>query len=102
MEGDIVLQKHELERLGILHMVLAKKMSQKKASRMMDISFRQTKRLIKRIKRHGDQSIVHASRGKPSGRVRSCNNTFAMVGRCVIASPDPESGCDPIQPLKQR
>lgn len=68
MEGDIVLKKHELERLGILHMVLAKKMSQKKASRMVNISFRQTKRLIKRIKRHGDQSIVHASRGKPSLR----------------------------------
>jgi len=63
MEGDIVLKKHELERLGILQMVLAKKMSQKKASRMMDISFRQTKRLIKKIKSYGDQSIAHASRG---------------------------------------
>ena len=65
MEGDIVLKKHELERLGILHMVLAKKMSQKEASRMMGISFRQTKRLVKRIKRYGDKSIVHASRSLP-------------------------------------
>jgi hypothetical protein len=29
MEGDIVLKKHELERLGILHMVLAKNESKR-------------------------------------------------------------------------
>lgn len=68
MERDIVLKKHELERLRILHMVLAKKMSQIGASRIMELSYRQTKRIVKRIKLHGDKAIAHANRGKPSLR----------------------------------
>jgi len=66
MEGDIVLRKHELERLRILHMVLDQKMSQKAASNILGISYRQTKRLVKRIKTRGDSAITHANRGKPS------------------------------------
>jgi len=68
MEKDIVLKKYELERLRILHMILAQKMSQIGASEIMEISYRQTKRLVKRIKSYGDKSIAHANRGKPSTR----------------------------------
>jgi len=73
MEKDkgIMLKKDELEKLRILHMVLDKKINQRAASRMMGISYRQTKRLVKRIKSHGDQSIAHANRGKPSLRTIS-------------------------------
>ena len=71
MKGDIVLRKHELERLRILHMVLDRKMSQKAASSILGISYRQTKRLVKRIKTRGDSAITHANRGKPSPKKMS-------------------------------
>lgn len=68
MERDIVLKKYELERLRILHMVLDEKMTQVEAARLMEISYRHTKRLVKRIKTHGDKAIAHANRGKRSLR----------------------------------
>ncbi len=75
MERDIVLKKSELDRLRVLHMVLDRKMTQVAAARMMGISVRHTKRLVKRIKTHGDQSIAHANRGKPSPRFESAKRT---------------------------
>ena len=66
MERDIVLKKKELERLRVLHMVLAQKITQVAAARIMGISNRHTGRLVKRIKAHGDKSIANANRGKPA------------------------------------
>ena len=67
MRQDIVtMSKKELNRLSIIHKTMEKRLTQVKAAEMLDLSDRQIRRIIERIKKGGDQAIVHGNRGKPS------------------------------------
>jgi transposase len=48
--------------------VLERKLSQKDAAQLMEVSYRQIKRIISKVKKHGDSQVVHQNRGKPSNR----------------------------------
>jgi len=62
------MSKKELDRIGILKKVIDREWTQKKASEVLKISLRQTKRLCKRYKSEGAEGLMHQSRGKPSNR----------------------------------
>jgi hypothetical protein len=64
--GIIIMKQEELRRLHIIRQVLDKKIKQTEASDKLNLSYRQTKRIAKRIKEYGDRGIVHKSRGQPS------------------------------------
>ncbi len=64
--GIITMKQEELKRLYIVRQVLDKKLKQVEAADKLALSYRQTKRITKRIKEEGDKGIVHKSRGKPS------------------------------------
>lgn len=64
--GIIVMRQEELKRLHIVRQVLDKKLRQKEAADKLHLSYRQTKRITKRIREEGDKGIVHKSRGQPS------------------------------------
>lgn len=66
-EGGIITMKQgELKRLYIIRQVLDKKLRQTEAADKLALSYRQTKRITKRVKEEGDKGIVHRSRGKSS------------------------------------
>jgi hypothetical protein len=68
MGGHIIMSQKELHRINILQKVINKKMKQTKASNLLHLSFRQTNRLVNKIRKHGIASIAHGNRGKISKR----------------------------------
>lgn len=58
----------ELERIKVLSQVRDRKLSQILASKILGISDRQIRKLLKKIELHGDKSILSKKRGKPSNR----------------------------------
>ena len=73
MEGLIIMSKKELKRLKYLHLVQGKGIILKDASSLMNVSYRQAKRIIKKVRGEGDSAIIHKSRGKPSNSKLSDN-----------------------------
>jgi len=67
-EDIIIMSQKELKRLHIIHKLLDKKLKQIEAKDLLDLSTRQIRRLIKRVKEEGDRGIIHRLRGKPSHR----------------------------------
>jgi hypothetical protein len=66
--GIIIMRQKALTRLHIVRQVLDKKLKQIEAADKLNLSYRQTKRITKRVKKEGDCGIIHRSRGKPSNR----------------------------------
>ncbi len=62
----ITMSREEAKRLHIIHQALNKKISQTEAASLIDLSDRQIRRMIKRIRKEGDEGICHRSRGKTS------------------------------------
>lgn len=66
-EKDIItMSRREAKRLHIIHQALDKKITQGEAAELIDVSDRQIRRLIRRIREEGDEGICHRSRGKAS------------------------------------
>jgi hypothetical protein len=69
---DIIMAStEELKRLHIIKMLFEKKIGQKEAAGLLDLSTRQVRRIVTRIKLEGNKAIVHKLRGKPSNRKKS-------------------------------
>lgn len=69
MRKDIIgMSKRELKRLELIHKILGKRIKQKDAAKILLLSVRQVKRIVKKVKVHGDIAIVHGNRGKLSKR----------------------------------
>ncbi len=64
----ITMSRREAKRLHIIHQALDKKITQGEAAELIDVSDRQIRRLIRRIRKEGDEGICHRSRGKASNR----------------------------------
>lgn len=62
------MRSRELRRLKIIHEVMDKKITQEKAGEVEGLSERQIRRIIKRVRKEGDEGIVHKSRGRESNR----------------------------------
>lgn len=68
MEGHLAMSKKERQRLLVLSRVRDQSMTLKQAAKVLDMSYRQTRRNYKRFVDEGDAGLVHKSRGKTSGR----------------------------------
>jgi transposase len=62
----ITMSRKEASRLHIIHQALDERITQAEAASLMGLSDRQIRRMIKRIRKAGDEGICHQSRGKPS------------------------------------
>lgn len=69
MEGVISMSKKEVERITVMNNLLEKRIKQKHAARMLDISVRQVRRILKRYKKEGSEGLPHKSRGKEGNRM---------------------------------
>lgn len=67
-KDTIIMSSEELRRLSIINKAIDKLITQKKAAELIGLSYRQMKRLIKRVKREGDKGIIHRLRGKRGNR----------------------------------
>lgn len=62
------MSRRETKRLHIIHQALDKRITQKKAAELVNVSSRQLRRMLKRVRKEGDDGISHRSRGKTSNR----------------------------------
>ena len=67
MEQSIItMTNKEAERLTIINNLIAKKINGTDASKQLNLSVRQTKRLKAEVIKNGTQGIIHKLRGKVS------------------------------------
>jgi len=67
-EDIIMMTQGELKKLHIVKKAIDKAITQADAARIVEITTRQVRRIIKRIRLQGDKGIIHKSRGRPSNR----------------------------------
>lgn len=64
----VMLKSEELKRLHIVRKIEEKRIKQVEAAKLLSLSDRQIRRIVKRVREEGDKGIIHKLRGKPSGR----------------------------------
>jgi len=62
----ITMSRRESKRLHLIHQVLDLKITQVAAAKVLGVSDRQLRRMIKRVRAEGDEGICHRSRGRAS------------------------------------
>ena len=68
MKGIISMSMKETSRIAILEKLMKKEIKQKHGAKMLNLSVRQVRRLVKRYKRLGVLGIPHQSRGRVGNR----------------------------------
>ena len=68
-EDIIGMSLRDLRRLKVVREALDRRITQKTASSMLDLSERHLRRLVKSVREFGDGGIVHRGRGRPSNRM---------------------------------
>src|SRR3989442_339682 len=68
-ESDrIEMNRQERDRLKVLYGVIQGERTQKEAARLLRLTTRQVRRLLRRLEELGDQGLIHRLRGRPSNR----------------------------------
>ncbi|MCK5557815.1 MAG: ISNCY family transposase [Candidatus Hydrogenedentes bacterium] len=65
---ELRMSRKERDRLKLMEQVEQRRLSQKEAARLMGLSVRQVRRLVKRYREQGDAGLVHRLRGRGSNR----------------------------------
>jgi len=66
MDKLLTMSNREITRLEAMSRIKDKRLTQKEAARMLNLSVRQVKRLYRAYKAHGAKGLISARRGKPS------------------------------------
>ena len=88
MEGHLLMSSKERERLKLLARVKRGELKLKEAAELMDLSYRQCRRLYKRQRELGDRGLLHRSRGRPSNRGYQAEFKTAVLSRYQERYPD--------------
>jgi DNA-binding Lrp family transcriptional regulator len=67
-EGQLLMTQADRDRLVALKKANKKLITQREAAEELRLSVRHVKRLLYKLKKHGDRAVVHGLRGKPSNR----------------------------------
>jgi len=66
-EKDILMIKpKELKRLQVIRKVIDQQINQQQAADYLDLSDRQVRRIVKRVREQGDRGVIHRLRNQPS------------------------------------
>jgi transposase len=92
---NLEMSQKERDRLVVVRNLAAGKLTQKQAAALMDLSERQTRRILRSYEEEGDAALVHGARGKPSNNrfpdefktkvmqlVRECYEDFGPTLAC--------------------
>ncbi len=63
-----MMTQRDRDRLVVLKKAQKKLIKQREAAEELGLSTRQVKRLLQRLRKHGDKAVVHGLRGQPSNR----------------------------------
>jgi transposase len=80
----ITLSQRERDRLKVLHEVQQRQLTQVEAAARLKVSDRQVRRMLLRIREHGDAALVQGLRGRPSNRklaARFAEKVLTRVGQ---------------------
>ena len=77
-----MMSKVEVERLKVIHKIMAKEMTQIEGAAYLELSGRQIRRIVKRVRLEGDKGIVHKGRGRESPHKMSVKEE-ARIGRLI-------------------
>ena len=64
----IIMSSIDLKRLKVIEETIDRRLTQRDAASILDLSVRQVKRITKRVRVEGSTGIIHRSRGKSSNR----------------------------------
>ena len=78
----------EAERLSIMKQLKGKKLKQREASEILDLSLRQTQRLIRNYKSEGVQGLISKKRGKRNPRKMPLKKRLKIVSTVREKYPD--------------
>ena len=68
-QKDVIqMSRKELQRFHIIQKVLEGVIAQKEASQMLSVSDRQVRRIVQRVRKEGEQGVVHRARSRHSNR----------------------------------
>jgi len=67
-EEILTMSQKELKRLHVIRKAIDKGITQAEAAKILEISQRQLRRIVKRVRESGDKGVIHQSRGKISHR----------------------------------
>ncbi|HTP05074.1 MAG TPA: ISNCY family transposase [Nitrospirota bacterium] len=68
--GTITMSMKEAKLLHVVRQALEKRITQAEAAGVIGLSLRQVQRVVRRVKREGDEGICHRARGKePNNRI---------------------------------
>lgn len=66
MEGRLIVSNQESQRAAVLEQVCCQSLTLKEASSLLNVSYRQAKRLLCRYREHGLAGLLHRGRGRPA------------------------------------
>lgn len=73
-DKDIIkMNIKELKRLHVVNKILEKQMTQIEAAEILNLTARQVRRIVKRVRKEGQTGIIHKSRNKSSNRTYPLN-----------------------------
>jgi transposase len=67
-EDRVLMSVKELRRVSLIHQVMEKKLKQREAGRLLGLTARQIRRIVRRVQKEGEGGLAHRSRGKRSNR----------------------------------
>ncbi len=80
------MTQRERDRLVVLKKADKKLITQKQAAQQLGLSERQIRRLLAKLRREGDQAVIHATRGRPS----NCKISAKVEKQAVAVLSQPE------------
>lgn len=82
MAGIIIMSKKELDRVVVIGDLANKRIKGKEASKLLNLSARQIRRLKNRFKKFGGKGLIHRSRGR-KGHNRLGNELTARIKKIL-------------------
>lgn len=80
MEDILTMSQKELKRLHVIRKAIDKCLKQREAAELLDLSQRQIRRLVKRVREESDKGIIHRLRG-----IKSHHSIVEVVKQKALA-----------------
>lgn len=67
-EDTVIMSVKELRRVHVIRQVMEKRLRQREAGALLELTVRQVRRLVQRMRAEGDAGLAHRGRSRPSNR----------------------------------
>jgi hypothetical protein len=82
VEDILTMSQKELKRLHVIRKAIEKRLKQREAAGLLDLSERQIRRLVWRIRQESDKGIIHRLRGRQSHRAIAIGIKQKAISLC--------------------